>query len=50
MSPQEMAGSFHFAVETSGTFHGFAAWFAVYFESLEAGGAAVELNTGPDSE
>lgn len=49
-SSQEITGQFHFPVETSGTFHGFTAWFAVYFESLEVGGATVELNTGPHSE
>ena len=47
---QEMTGQFHFLVEKSGTFHGFTAWFAVYFESLDAGGTTVELNTGPNSE
>lgn len=47
---QEITGHFQFPVETSGAFHGFTAWFAVYFESLEAGGATVELNTGPNSE
>lgn len=50
VSSQEITGQFHFPVETSGTFHGFTAWFAVYFESLEVGGATVELNTGPHSE
>lgn len=49
-SSQEITGQFHFPVEKSGTFHGFTAWFAVYFESLEVGGATVELNTGPNSE
>lgn len=47
---QEMSGQFHFCVERPGVFHGFTAWFAVHFESLEKGGTAVELNTGPDSE
>uniref|UniRef100_H2U880 Protein arginine N-methyltransferase 2 n=1 Tax=Takifugu rubripes TaxID=31033 RepID=H2U880_TAKRU len=47
---EEITGQFNFPVETSGTFHGFTAWFAVYFESLEVGGATVELNTGPHSE
>lgn len=46
---QEMKGQFHFCVEKSGVFHGFTAWFTVCFESLEAGGATVELNTGPNS-
>lgn len=50
VSFQEITGQFHFPVETSGTFHGFTAWFAVYFESLDAGGTTVELNTGPNSE
>lgn len=49
VSFQELTGQFHFPVETSGTFHGFTAWFAVYFESLEAGGTTVELNTGPNA-
>ncbi|CAG09275.1 unnamed protein product, partial [Tetraodon nigroviridis] len=47
---EEITGQFDFPVETSGTFHGFTAWFAVYFESLDAGGTTVELNTGPNSE
>ncbi|KAM6934050.1 protein arginine N-methyltransferase 2 [Xenentodon cancila] len=47
---EEMKGEFQFSVEKSGAFHGFTAWFTVHFESLEAGGAAVELNTGPNSE
>uniref|UniRef100_A0A3P8T782 Protein arginine N-methyltransferase 2 n=1 Tax=Amphiprion percula TaxID=161767 RepID=A0A3P8T782_AMPPE len=47
---EEMKGQFHFCVEKSGVFHGFTAWFTVHFESLEEGGAAVELNTGPNSE
>lgn len=47
---QEMKGQFHFCVEKSGVFHGFTAWFTVHFESLETGGAMVELNTGPNSE
>lgn len=46
---QEMKGEFHFCVEKSAVFHGFTAWFTVCFESLEAGGATVELNTGPNS-
>ncbi len=48
--PQEIKGQFHFCVEKSGIFHGFTAWFTVHFESLETGGATVELNTGPNSE
>ncbi|XP_061648786.1 protein arginine N-methyltransferase 2 isoform X1 [Phyllopteryx taeniolatus] len=47
---EEMQGEFKFRLEKSGVFHGFAAWFSVCFESLEEGGAPVELNTGPDSE
>ncbi|XP_049584692.1 protein arginine N-methyltransferase 2 isoform X1 [Syngnathus scovelli] len=47
---EEMQGEFQFQVEKSGVFHGFTAWFSVYFKSLEEGGATVELNTGPDSE
>lgn len=47
---EEMKSQFHFCVEKSGVFHGFTAWFTVQFESLEAGGAFVELNTGPNSE
>ncbi|KAG8000721.1 Protein arginine N-methyltransferase 2 [Nibea albiflora] len=47
---KEIKGQFHFCVEKSGVFHGFTAWFTVHFESLETGGAAVELNTGPNSE
>ncbi|CAK6978214.1 protein arginine N-methyltransferase 2 [Scomber scombrus] len=47
---EEIEGQFQFCVKKSGFFHGFTAWFTVYFESLEAEGAAVELNTGPDSE
>lgn len=47
---QEMNGQFDFSVEKPGVFHGFTAWFTVRFESLEKGGAAVELNTGPNSE
>uniref|UniRef100_A0A3Q3GWA0 Protein arginine N-methyltransferase 2 n=1 Tax=Kryptolebias marmoratus TaxID=37003 RepID=A0A3Q3GWA0_KRYMA len=46
---EEMKGEFHFCVEKSGVFHGFTAWFTVQFESLEKGGAAVELDTGPNS-
>lgn len=47
---QEMKGEFQFCVEKPGIFHGFTAWFTVQFESLEMGGATVELNTGPNSE
>ncbi|XP_028291076.1 protein arginine N-methyltransferase 2 isoform X2 [Gouania willdenowi] len=47
---EELKGHFHFCVEKSGTFHGFTAWFTVYFESLEAGDTTVELNTGPNAE
>ncbi|CAN9497849.1 unnamed protein product [Ophioblennius macclurei] len=47
---EEMKSQFSFCVEKSGVFHGFTAWFTVHFESLEAGGAPVELNTGPNSE
>lgn len=47
---EEIKGQFHFYVERSAVFHGFTAWFTVHFESLETGGAAVELNTGPNSE
>ncbi|XP_067371655.1 protein arginine N-methyltransferase 2 [Channa argus] len=47
---EEIKGKFHFRVEKPGVFHGFTAWFTVYFESLEARGATVELNTGPNSE
>ncbi|XP_018527453.1 protein arginine N-methyltransferase 2 isoform X2 [Lates calcarifer] len=47
---EEIKGQFHFCVEKSGVFHGFTAWFTVHFESLETGGATVELNTGPNSE
>jgi len=45
-----MKGEFQFCVKKPGVFHGFTAWFTVHFESLEAGGATVELNTGPNSE
>ncbi|KAL6100687.1 prmt2 [Pungitius sinensis] len=47
---EEIKGHFHFCVEKSGVFHGFSAWFKVQFESLQRGGAPVELNTGPNSE
>lgn len=47
---QEVKGQFHFCVERCGVFHGFTAWFTVYFESLETGGATLELDTGPHSE
>uniref|UniRef100_UPI0037E8229E protein arginine N-methyltransferase 2 n=1 Tax=Semicossyphus pulcher TaxID=241346 RepID=UPI0037E8229E len=47
---EEIQAKFHFDVEKPGVFHGFTAWFTVHFESLETGGAAVELNTGPNSE
>ncbi|XP_040056724.1 protein arginine N-methyltransferase 2 [Gasterosteus aculeatus] len=47
---EEIKGHFHFRVERSGVFHGFSAWFKVQFESLQRGGAPVELNTGPNSE
>lgn len=47
---EEIKGQFHYCVEKSGVFHGFTAWFTVHFESLETGGATVELNTGPFSE
>ncbi|KAM3608225.1 uncharacterized protein V6R79_021412 [Siganus canaliculatus] len=47
---EEIKGQFHFSVEKSGVFHGFTAWFTVHFESLETGGTAVELNTGPNAE
>ncbi|XP_061548761.1 protein arginine N-methyltransferase 2 isoform X2 [Phycodurus eques] len=47
---EEMQGEFKFRLDQSGVFHGFTAWFSVCFESLEEGGAPVELNTGPDSE
>ncbi|XP_014888940.1 protein arginine N-methyltransferase 2 isoform X2 [Poecilia latipinna] len=47
---QEMKGEFQFCVEKPGIFHGFTAWFTVLFESLEMGGATVELNTGPNSD
>lgn len=47
---EEMEGQFQYCIEQSGVFHGFTAWFTVSFESLETGGAAVELNTGPSSE
>ncbi|KAM4731166.1 protein arginine N-methyltransferase 2 isoform 3-T3 [Anableps anableps] len=47
---EEMKGEFQFCVEKPGVFHGFTAWFTVQFESLETGGATVELNTGPNSE
>ncbi|XP_061736108.1 protein arginine N-methyltransferase 2-like [Nerophis ophidion] len=47
---EEMEGQFQFCLEKSGQFHGFTAWFSVRFESLEEGGAAVELDTGPNAE
>ncbi|XP_035532493.1 protein arginine N-methyltransferase 2 [Morone saxatilis] len=47
---EEIKGQFHFCVDKPGVFHGFTAWFTVHFESLETGGATVELNTGPNSE
>uniref|UniRef100_A0A3Q2YKS9 Protein arginine methyltransferase 2 n=1 Tax=Hippocampus comes TaxID=109280 RepID=A0A3Q2YKS9_HIPCM len=47
---EEMQGKFQFRLDKSGVFHGFTAWFSVCFNSLEEGGAPVELNTGPDSE
>ncbi|XP_007577252.1 protein arginine N-methyltransferase 2 isoform X4 [Poecilia formosa] len=47
---EEMTGEFQFCVEKPGIFHGFTAWFTVLFESLEMGGATVELNTGPNSD
>ncbi|XP_034741447.1 protein arginine N-methyltransferase 2 [Etheostoma cragini] len=47
---EEIKGQFHFCVEKPGVFHGFTSWFTVHFESLEKGGATVELNTGPNSQ
>ncbi|XP_047225537.1 protein arginine N-methyltransferase 2 isoform X5 [Girardinichthys multiradiatus] len=47
---EEMEGEFKFCVVKPGVFHGFTAWFTVQFESLEAGGATVELDTGPNSD
>lgn len=47
---EEMKSRFSFCVEKSGVFHGFAAWFTVHFESLEAGGATVDLDTGPNAQ
>ncbi|XP_029385979.1 protein arginine N-methyltransferase 2 isoform X2 [Echeneis naucrates] len=47
---EEIRGQFHFDVEKPGVFHGFTAWFTVYFESLQTGGPTVELNTGPNAE
>ncbi|KAK7905079.1 hypothetical protein WMY93_017686 [Mugilogobius chulae] len=47
---EEMAGQFSFCVNKPGDFHGFCAWFSVGFDSRQAGGDAVELNTGPFSE
>ncbi|XP_053184893.1 protein arginine N-methyltransferase 2 [Scomber japonicus] len=47
---EEIEGQFQFCVKKSGFFHGFTAWFTVSFESLGEEGAAVELNTGPESE
>ncbi|XP_032384978.1 protein arginine N-methyltransferase 2 [Etheostoma spectabile] len=47
---EEIKGQFHFCVEKPGVFHGFTSWFTVHFESLETGGATVELNTGPNSQ
>lgn len=45
-----MRGQFLFCVERSGIFHGFTAWSTVHFESMEAEGSAVELDTGPSAE
>ncbi|XP_072300336.1 protein arginine N-methyltransferase 2 [Eucyclogobius newberryi] len=47
---EEMEGQFGFRVDKPGDFHGFCAWFSVGFESLQAGGEAVQLHTGPFSE
>ncbi|XP_054888240.1 protein arginine N-methyltransferase 2 [Poeciliopsis prolifica] len=47
---EEMKGEFQFCVKKPGIFHGFTAWFTVQFESLEMGGATVELNTGPNAD
>ncbi|XP_033842280.1 protein arginine N-methyltransferase 2 [Periophthalmus magnuspinnatus] len=47
---EEMEGQFDFLVDTPGDFHGFCAWFTVGFESLQPGGEAVQLDTGPFSE
>ncbi|CAJ1079212.1 LOW QUALITY PROTEIN: protein arginine N-methyltransferase 2-like [Xyrichtys novacula] len=47
---EEIKGQFHFCVDKPGSFHGFTAWFTVHFDSLETGGATVELNTGPHAE
>uniref|UniRef100_A0A3Q2P583 Protein arginine N-methyltransferase 2 n=1 Tax=Fundulus heteroclitus TaxID=8078 RepID=A0A3Q2P583_FUNHE len=47
---EEVKGEFQFSVAKPGVFHGFTAWFTVQFESLETGGATVELNTGPNSD
>ncbi|KAM4558188.1 LOW QUALITY PROTEIN: protein arginine N-methyltransferase 2 [Odontesthes bonariensis] len=47
---EEMKGEFQLCVKKPGVFHGYTAWFTVPFESLEPGGATVELNTGPNSE
>lgn len=45
-----MHGHFQFWIDRSGTFHGFTAWFNVDFKSMEPGGTAVQLDTGPHSE
>ncbi|XP_062862435.1 protein arginine N-methyltransferase 2 [Trichomycterus rosablanca] len=47
---EKLRGDFSFSVERSGTLHGFTAWFSTFFNSLEEGGATLELNTGPYSE
>nr|XP_006636847.2 PREDICTED: protein arginine N-methyltransferase 2 isoform X1 [Lepisosteus oculatus] len=44
---EKLKGEFCFRVEKSGTFHGFAAWFSVQFQSLDEVGPTLELNTGP---
>uniref|UniRef100_A0A3Q3W0F2 Protein arginine N-methyltransferase 2 n=1 Tax=Mola mola TaxID=94237 RepID=A0A3Q3W0F2_MOLML len=46
----EVLGRFLFCVERSGIFHEFTAWFTVHFNSMEAEGSAVELDTGPSAE
>uniref|UniRef100_A0A3P8VNL8 Protein arginine N-methyltransferase 2 n=1 Tax=Cynoglossus semilaevis TaxID=244447 RepID=A0A3P8VNL8_CYNSE len=46
---EEMHGHFQFWIDRSGTFHGFTAWFNVDFKSMEPGGTAVQLDTGPHS-
>ncbi|KAK3543808.1 hypothetical protein QTP70_028104 [Hemibagrus guttatus] len=47
---EKLRGEFRFTIESSGTLHGFTAWFSTFFHSLDEGGSSLELNTGPHAE